>query len=447
MDDSADSRHEIVSRRRYLRTTAAGVAVAAGLRGTDTVRADPGDLRWEFGVADSPLTGPPAVVDGTLYLTSVDSTVYAIDVDSGTRQWSVEDGASGGFPLTVADGTVYTVDGGVHALDSRLGSTQWTFEPVSATAHASPTVADGAVYVGSYDGRLYAIDAGSGSELWTVETGDREWSQPVVLDDTVYIRGGYEEIFDDDVLTGYRSQLYAVDARTGEKRWRVETNGRPESVPTLSDGTVFVCSGPPDGSLYALDSETGEREWSFTAADLANSSPTVAGGTVYVGGDTDSVLYAVDAASGKEIWRLETDGAVGRGSPTVVDGSVFLCTTSGLLSVATATGDVDWTYEIDADARYLANSSPVVVDGTVYVSAGSLYAVDAGVEGSSRGSRTLLGTLGHHDDWVHAGQQIQIHREANYTLDGRDWGVLGLFGVVTGGLAGIAEPLIEEPGE
>lgn len=38
-------------------------------------------------------------------------------------------------------------------------------------------------------------------------------------------------------------------------------------------------------------------------------------------------------------------------------------------------------------------------------------------------------------------------RRGNYTLDGRDWGVLGLFGVVTGGLAGIAEPLFEESEE
>jgi hypothetical protein len=44
-------------------------------------------------------------------------------------------------------------------------------------------------------------------------------------------------------------------------------------------------------------------------------------------------------------------------------------------------------------------SSPTVVDGTVYVGSydGHVYALDAGVDGSSRDTRVRQRTLGHHD--------------------------------------------------
>jgi outer membrane protein assembly factor BamB len=107
-----------------------------------------------------------------------------------------------------------------------------------------------------------------------------------------------------------------------------------------------------------VDAATGEQEWAFTQpSDEVDSSPTVADGTVYVG-SYDSNLYAVDAATGSQEWAF-----------TQPSDEVF--------------------------------SSPTVADGTVYVGSGgfgdgdgTLYAVDAGVEGSSEGSRVNLGTPG-----------------------------------------------------
>ena len=60
--------------------------------------------------------------------------------------------------------------------------------------------------------------------------------------------------------------------------------------------TVFV--GSYDNNLYAVDAKTGAKKWSFTAGDNVESSPAVSqdGLTVFVGsGDTH--LCAVDATS------------------------------------------------------------------------------------------------------------------------------------------------------
>jgi len=58
-------------------------------------------------------------------------------------------------------------------------------------------------------------------------------------------------------------------------------------------------------------------------------------------------------------------------------------------------GDERWSFR-----RSGAADSPLtIVDGTVFVGGyKTLYALDAGVDGSSSDSRVLLGTLGHHDD-------------------------------------------------
>ncbi|WP_255194007.1 PQQ-binding-like beta-propeller repeat protein [Natronobeatus ordinarius] len=83
-------------------------------------------------------------------------------------------------------------------------------------------------------------------------------------------------------------------------------------------------------------------------------------------------------------------------------------TVTGQVSTAsvaaeTTGGDLKWTVETDGRAT----SAPTVVDGTVYVaSGGSLYAIDAGVDGSSGGSRVRLGTLGHHHGWAEAHEEI-----------------------------------------
>lgn len=49
-----------------------------------------------------------------------------------------------------------------------------------------------------------------------------------------------------------------------------------------------------------------------------------------------------------------------------------------------------------------------MANGTVYVGSedGNLYALDAGIDGSSTGSRVQLGTYGHHGEWQYADQSI-----------------------------------------
>jgi outer membrane protein assembly factor BamB len=62
------------------------------------------------------------------------------------------------------------------------------------------------------------------------------------------------------------------------------------SSPAVAGGTVYV--GSFDDHLYAIDAETGQEQWRFETDEWVRSSPAVAGGTVYVG-SFDGHLYAL----------------------------------------------------------------------------------------------------------------------------------------------------------
>lgn len=244
---------------------------------------------------------------------------------------------------------------------------KWVFE-TDDWVYSSPTVVDGTVFVGSGraergepdDTNLYAVDAETGEEEWAFGTGAQILSSPTVVDGTVFVGSS-----DDN--------LYAVDADTGDQQWAFETDGPiGTSSPTVVDGTVFV--GSWDANLYALDVETGDQQWTFETGDRVGT-PTVVDNTVFIGSDDDN-LYAVDADTGDPQWTFETGGSIGTSSPTVVDGTVFVGSSdNSLYAVDANTGDQQWAFETGAGV----SSSPTVVDGTVFVgsSDNNLYAVDA----------------------------------------------------------------------
>ena len=110
-------------------------------------------------------------------------------------------------------------------------------------------------------------------------------------------------------------------------------------------------------------------------------------------------MYAVSASSGEKIWSLKT-GVTYFKSPTVVEDRVYFGSSTDLHAVDASSGDILWSFDEGG-----STSSPVIVDGTIYFGStdGNLYAVEAGVAGSSEDSRVLQGVLGHHHVFAERG--------------------------------------------
>ena len=92
----------------------------------------------------------------------------------------------------------------------------------------------------------------------------------------------------------------------GTEIWNFTTGGWVVS-PALSPDGKTVYAGSDDASLYAVDAATGTQVWAFKTGYAVRSSPALSpdGKTVYVGSG-DSNLYAVDAATGKQVWAFKT---------------------------------------------------------------------------------------------------------------------------------------------
>lgn len=218
-------------------------------------------------------------------------------------------------------------------------------------------VASGIVYVPSGDEHLYALDATTGNLMWTFKT-ESEPRTPVV-------KGSI-------VLFGDSYYIYALDASTGILLWKFET-GTGESLRVVND----VVHTRSHRGAHAVDIVTGSEKWRFEfGQEVVLSHPAwleVSSGSVFM--EQDNIFYAIDAATGKLIWKAEGIEEI---SPFIIavtkDALVYGCDSPNLYALAIATGHLLWKYEAGDDlSQVIANRN------TVYTSAfnvGLVYAVE-----------------------------------------------------------------------
>jgi len=387
-----------INRRKLLKATATSVIGTTGLGqiATANVETTGGDVMWSFDTNDW-IGSSPTVVNGSVFIGSGDGYLYKLNAETGDSQWEFDTGAEiGESSPNVVDGKVVigNREGKVYAISTETGNEDWMFdveaeEARNAAIEASPTIKDDLVYIGSWDNNIYALEVTTGEEVWRFETGDNVWSSPTIINNRLF--AGSND-----------GRLYALDSQSGNELWNFEVNSSIYSPPTVSDERVFF--GANNSQIYALSEETGEQEWVIEAEAPIQSAPTVWEGVLYVwyGTSDGNKILAIDVETGNEQWSVEYDGPHGS-SLTVANGTVFggygnIGETGVVYALDADTGDEKWSVEYNNSI----SSSPTVVDGIVFVGGnnGSVYALDAGVNGSSEGSRVDLGTLGHHHEWA-----------------------------------------------
>jgi polyvinyl alcohol dehydrogenase (cytochrome) len=75
--------------------------------------------------------------------------------------------------------------------------------------------------------------------------------------------------------------------------------------PSIAGGRVFV--GSPAGVVYSLDAKSGCTYWSFQAASGVRTGITIGPGDIAYFGDAHASVYALDAITGKQIWKTTID--------------------------------------------------------------------------------------------------------------------------------------------
>ena len=286
--------------------------------------ASPGELpagapsiAWSTNVFDEPVGGGETWWRG---FPQADSFVDEIGPDEGGQIFLASS------PLVCGDRLITAWRSGLVTAHDRFdGTLLWTFE-ADADFDGTPVVTPDRVYLGGTDGRVRALSTATGDEVW----------RQLLAADTLASAAWTEHGLTFGDKTG---RVVALDPDDGAERWRIQRAKTVSSSPSYSGDEAALLLG-----------EIGRVETSLTSA-----------------------MFALDAATGDELWSVDADAQV-LSTAAWHDGRWYVGSFDNQVYALTADGDVAWTFPTLANV----SASPAVDDDRVYVGAWdwTLYAID-----------------------------------------------------------------------
>jgi outer membrane protein assembly factor BamB len=269
--------------------------------------------------------------------------------------------------------------GGLFGVDTTTGTLKWSFRP-TGTASGNPFVATAPAVAGG----LAIAPMGNTLIAVTIATGKEAWRGPQTAQSAaVAVDGGLAFVFGQD------EQFHAFDAATGKEKWAVSFLRRAacDSKPIARNGSVYVNrtvvfraadanrSAEYSNHLVALDANTGQERWRYPAPTtrtvwMCIDEAILAGDTYFA--VSDQKLYAINVTTGRDVWPPVEVRASIDGRDRLVDltglvdaGAVLVGVTPvSLMAFDKATGRPAW----QIPGQYRSNSpSTAVAGGVLYV--------------------------------------------------------------------------------
>lgn len=246
------------------------------------------------------------------------------------------------------------------AQDKTFGAIRWTFA-TEGRFFNTPALVDSTLLAGNSDHKLYALNANTGQLRWAFKTEGGIATEPCVAGNVA-------------VIGSYDGHYYAVDVRNGKERWRFRTGGEKKLggkglwtmqplTQYMEDPYDFFLSSPAangkyvyfgssDSCIYAVDIATGRQAWKFRTGGPVHGSVAYSANTV-LAGSWDTWLYALDAHTGQLKWKYKTgtdtvyhgvlEGIQSR--PAIANGKVYIGTRDARVhALDLQTGDTAWVY-------------------------------------------------------------------------------------------------------
>jgi outer membrane protein assembly factor BamB len=323
----------------------------------------------------------PVVVEGMLYYPQNEGgdTLFALNTATGEVKWMFTGTGSTDDAVTVKQGSVYIACDSIVCLDALNGTVKWS-SGEGDWSGSTPVVSGGRVYCGvalSADSSMViCLDALTGDLIWNKRIAGMIASCMTVWEDKLFVpSSSLYSTPPEEYL------LFAMNISDGTIIWEDNDSYRGywDSSPVIVDGTVYI--GGVDGRLRAFNAETGEIQWkTFFANDVITATPAYHSDRIYAGAQY-STFASVNSINGSFIW---TQDYMIHGSPAIAENTVFFGEYSfndsaRVIALDCLSGDTVWTYMTKAN-RF--QGSPSIVDGILYIPAidGNLYAFGTGLE-------------------------------------------------------------------
>ncbi len=342
-------------------------------------------------------TWPGLATNGQVAFLAEGPSVYAINVQSGQQVWKFPpEGYAGNAGIFVSDagvgddiivvgseGPAGTYSGVLYGLDPATGAdpatgrAKWclAFDQKGVDREGCPlaeggaqagflglspavdnrivggvTLTQGVVYVGLASGAVYAVDAATGQDLWRFDAERDVWAAPLVTGDTVFV-------------ASLDHKLYALNAETSAVRWSKDLGAALAGTPSISSDGEMIFVGTFGSKLLALDTATGDERWARDTTNWVWSGPALDNGVLYFA-DVAGTVYAVDAATGVDVWAPVKPGGQMRARPALTSDLLYVGDRDGnFFALDRATGAVRHTQTLKGQIL----AAPIVAGDLILV--------------------------------------------------------------------------------
>lgn len=350
------------------------------------VNAETGKLAWQFG-ADNWIMTDPVIADGKLFVGSGNryfvnkhlrgtgkSTVYALDAMTGKQLWSYNVGGEAMPTPVYSNGTVYfaTGDRALYALDANTGTLKFKVAVDSYFSMSSPSLDGNLLFVGGAKPfGVYAFDVSKGTVAWkSIFDGvylAMDDCSPAVANGKVFTEG-ITQSDTNGTTPPPHDVIYALNEKDSSVVWSFDEGAgtliddNKCGTPVAQDGVLYA-SSPITNKFFALDQATGKELWEYKLPAPSRGGSVVMGNYV-VFGDMKANVYALDRTSGKLVKKVNLGGVIAPDGPSIYNGTVYVADQNGHLiafsllhllgSVYTQTAPV--TSTVNSNTQYFAQT-------------------------------------------------------------------------------------------
>ena len=300
------------------------------------------------------MSGPRSAYYSEYYRGTGPSGVYAVNEATGVTVWSFRTRGEAMPTPVVTGGRVFAPTGGRHlyVLDAATGRLVRRIPDFGFDSMSSPVLARGLVIFGVNDPEEYlAYDVRSLSLRWAFEMPSAVggMSPPaeahgIAVFEAAVVPQRYRTITK-AVLGEYRQYAYGVRLSDGKLLWRRDLGrGLKPSLGMIAGGacilggTAYMLS-PVTGYVYALDVATGAELWSTTLpgavpnhgqfpGGIAKGHPVLYNGRLYVGA-ADKSVWELDPKTGKIVGKVALPGPATAAGPLILNGRLVVLTANG----------------------------------------------------------------------------------------------------------------------
>lgn len=276
-----------------------------------------------------------SVVDNAIYIAYA-TDIFSVNLTDGSINWRYpkEPDNSRHFYATpaIANNQLIVADyqNVLYSLDPNTGNEEWTFTNATGRYIGGVLVIDNVILAPSADNKLYALDI-NGKLLWEFETNEALWATPVSDGERVF-------------LPSMDHTIYALKLSDGDCLWEIDLEGAMVNSAVLSDDKILYI-GTIANEVVAIDAETGKILWRFLTSGAVWSKPTLYNDTLYIG-DSNGKIYALNRADGSVLWEIDSGGSIMGSGAINSDGLVFTTMEGDVIAINYA-GEKLWSTTID----------------------------------------------------------------------------------------------------